>query len=95
MLGAELRLRIPAARSLKDKRAALRPVLDRARARLPVSVAETGDQDDLRFATIGVAVAASSPSRAEAAVDELERLVWSRPDLDVVEVTRRWLDLDE
>jgi len=57
---AEIELRFPGARALKDKRARLRPVLDRIRARFPVSVAETGRQDTLQRAEFGVAMVASA-----------------------------------
>lgn len=56
---AEIELRFPGARTLKDKRARLRPVLDRIRARFPVSVAETGQQDTLQRGEFGLAMVAS------------------------------------
>lgn len=56
---AEIELRFPGARTLKDKRARLRPVLDRIRSRFPVSVAETDQQDTLQRGEFGVAMVAS------------------------------------
>ncbi len=94
VLAVEIDLHVPSARSLKDKRQALRPVIDRLRARLPVSVAETGGQDVWQVASLTVAVASSSPDVADDVIDEVERTVWSRPDLDVTHMRRTWMELD-
>ncbi len=63
-LAARFELRLPACHSLKEKRAVLRPVIDRARHR-------------------------------HVSISEVERLVWSRPDIEVLDVDRRWLDLGD
>ena len=94
VLAAELRLHLPAARSLKAKRAVVRPLLDRLRARLPVSAAETGEQDRWQIAVLTVAVAASSVAQAESVMDEVERITWAQPDLEVVSLRRTWLEAD-
>lgn len=94
VLAIEIDLHVPSSQSLKDKRQALRPVLDRLRARLPVSVAETGGQDSWQVAQLTVAIAASSTEVADELADEVERTVWSRPDLDVTQVRRTWAELD-
>lgn len=94
VLAIELDLHVPGARSLKDRRQALRPVLDRLRARHPVSVAETAGQDTWQVATISAVVVSSSPSVAEDVIDDVERTVWSRPDLEVSDVRRTWLELE-
>ena len=94
VLAIEIDLHVPSARSLKEKRQALRPVIDRIRARLPVSVAETDGQDTWQVAALTVAVAASSPDVADEIIDEVERTVWSRPDLEVTQVRRTWMELE-
>ena len=94
VLAIEIDLHVPSARSLKDKRQALRPVIDRLRARLPVSVAETGGQDTWQVASLTVAIAASSTDVADDVAGEVERTVWSRPDLDVTQVRRTWMELE-
>lgn len=94
VLVVEIDLHVPSARSLKDKRQALQPVVDRLRARLPVSVAETGGQDSWQVASLTVAVAASSPQVADEVIDEVERTVWSRPDLEVSSTRRTWTELE-
>ncbi|MFQ5795109.1 MAG: DUF503 domain-containing protein [Candidatus Bipolaricaulia bacterium] len=53
ILTLELSLHSP--RSLKEKRAILKPLIERIRSQYNVSVAELGYQDDWRRAQIGVA----------------------------------------
>ena len=53
-------LHVPASRSLKTKRAAIRPIVDGLRHRFPVSVAEVDHQNQWQRAAIGVAVVGSS-----------------------------------
>ena len=59
-------LHIPGSRSLKAKRAALRPVVDTLRHRFRLSVAETAHQDRWQRAEIGVAVVAALSADAVA-----------------------------
>lgn len=92
VLSLELDLHVPASRSLKHKRAAIRPVLDGIRHRYPVAVAETGHQDKWQRAEVGVAAISDSASHVEALIDDVERFVWSFPELEVVESVRRWME---
>lgn len=92
VLALRVELRLPEARSLKDKRQVVRSLLDRARHRFGVSVAEVDSADDPRAAVLGFAVVASSAHHAEEVMDSVERLVWSRPEVEVVSCERRWLD---
>jgi uncharacterized protein YlxP (DUF503 family) len=94
VLALELDLHVPSSRSLKQKRAALRPVLDGIRHRYPVAVAETGHQDKWQRAELGIAAVSDSPSHLEALIDDVERFVWSFPELDVVDSVRRWMEHD-
>src|SRR3954471_14759788 len=56
-------LQIPGARSLKDRRRVVKSFKDRVRAKLPVSVAEVGDLEQLQVATVGIAVVANESER--------------------------------
>jgi uncharacterized protein YlxP (DUF503 family) len=85
----ELSLHIPEARSLKAKRSVVKPVVEGLRRRFQVSVAEVDYQDLWQRADLLVAVAGSSATHVEEVLDACERFVWSHPDLDVLEVTRR------
>jgi len=87
-------LHFPACRSLKDKRAVLRPVIDGARSRFAVAVGEAGYQELHQRSIIEVAAAASREGVVVETLDAVERFIWSRPGLEVVGTTRRWLDTD-
>ena len=62
-----LTLQIPGARSLKDKRRAVRSLKDRVQSRLRASIAEVGALDEHRRAILGVAVVSNDAAR----IDEL------------------------
>jgi uncharacterized protein len=92
VLAMAVDLHLPACRSLKEKRAVVRPIVDGIRNRFAVAVAETDHQDLLQRTEIGVAAVSSSAKLATAVVDEVERFVWSFPEVDVLSVDRYWLD---
>jgi uncharacterized protein len=75
-------------RSLKQKRSAIRPVIAELRRRFEVSAAETGSQDLHRRAGIGVAVVAADRTHVVGVLDAAERLVASRPELELLSVRR-------
>ncbi|MGI9023213.1 MAG: DUF503 domain-containing protein [Acidimicrobiales bacterium] len=85
---------IPQSRSLKEKRAAVKPVVEGIRQRFSLSVAEVGYQDKWQRALIGVAVVSGSHAQAAQVVDTLERWVWSRPDIEVAGFTCHWSTWD-
>ena len=90
-----LELHIPHSRSLKEKRAALRPVVEGLRQRFSLSVAEVGYQDKWQRALIGFAVVSDSYSHAAEVVDNVERWVWSRPDVEVAGFDHQWVGPNE
>ena len=61
------------------------------RDRFHVSAAEVGGQDTWQRATLGFAVVASEARLAQATVDEIDRYLWSRPEIEVLDCTRHWL----
>lgn len=87
----ELDLHLPEPRSLKAKRAVVKPVIEGCRRRFGVSVAEVGHQDRWQRAEIGVAAVASSHSQLVEVLDAVERFVWSFPELEVVSCERTWI----
>jgi uncharacterized protein YlxP (DUF503 family) len=91
VLVVDLRLQ---ARSLKEKRAAITPILEGARHRQKVAVAEVDHQDDWRRAELAFATVGSSESQAREVLDAVERFVWSFPEVEVLGSARRWLDDD-
>lgn len=94
VLALALEVHLPDCRSLKAKRAELRPVLEGLRRRHPVAVAEVSHQDTWQRAGIGVVAVASTPAHVTDVIDDAERFVWSFPGLQVLESSRHWLELD-
>jgi uncharacterized protein len=74
--------------SLKQKRSAIRPVIAELQRRFAVSAAETGDQDLHRRANIGVALVAADRAHVVDVLDAAERLVASRPEMELLSVRR-------
>ena len=74
--------------SLKEKRSVVRPILAEVRRRFEVSVAEVEHLELHRRAGIGVA--AVSPDRAHIVelLDNVERLVAYRPEIEVLSARR-------
>jgi uncharacterized protein YlxP (DUF503 family) len=92
VLAYEVAIRIPMSRSLKDRRQVVRSILAVARERFHVSAAEVGGQDTWQRAVLGFAVVASDAGVAEATIDEIERYLWSRPEIQVVDAETTWLE---
>lgn len=88
----EVELHIGASGSLKDKRAVVRHLVESARRRFGVSASEVDHHDRWQRAGIGFAFVAPSPGHVENVLDQVERFVWSHPDVTVLSVSRRWLE---
>ena len=84
-------LHIPTSRSLKEKRAVLRPIVEGLRHRFQISVAEVGYQDKWQRALIGMAVVSDSYGHAVEVVDNVERWVWSKPEVEVTRFETEWV----
>jgi uncharacterized protein YlxP (DUF503 family) len=76
-------------RSLKQKRSVVRPVVAELHRRFAVSAAETGSQDLYRRAGIGLAVVSPDRGHVVEVLDAAERLVASRPEMELLSAKRR------
>ncbi len=85
-------LHIPESRSLKVKRAAIRPIVDGLRHRFHVSVAEVDHQDQWQRAAIGVAVVASSDGHLREVLDSVERFVDTAANVEILDVHTDWFE---
>lgn len=81
--------------SLKQKRAVVRRLLAELRRHFEVAVAETGEQQRWRRATLGVATVSGTAEQIAAVCDQVERWAWSRPDVEVVRVRRLVRSIDD
>jgi uncharacterized protein YlxP (DUF503 family) len=85
-------LHVPESRSLKDKRAVIRPVVEGLRHRTRCSVAETGFHDHWQRAEVAVAVVAESHGRVQELLDGAERFVAAAPGVELIGSRVVWLD---
>ncbi len=92
VLALDIDLHLPECRSLKAKRAVLRPLIEGARRRFQVAVAEVGEQDQWQRARVGVAAVGGSESHVRDVIDEVERFVWAQPGIEVLSMQRTWLE---
>ncbi len=76
-------------RSLKEKRSVVRPIVAELKRKHDVSAAEAGHLDLHRRALIGVAVVAADAQHVREVLDACERLVASRPEVEVLSVHRQ------
>jgi uncharacterized protein YlxP (DUF503 family) len=84
----EFDLRLGAVRSLKQKRSAVRPLIAELQRRFAVSAAETGAHDLHRRANVGMAVVAADRGHVVDVLDAAERLVASRPEIELLSAHR-------
>jgi uncharacterized protein len=77
-------------RSLKEKRSVVRPIVAELHRKCAVSVAEVGDQDLYRRARIGLAAVSGDAGHLTEVLDRCERLVASRPEVELLSVRRRF-----
>lgn len=82
-------------RSLKAKRAIVRPIVADLRRRYAVAVAEVGDGDLHRRCTIGVAAVSGDAAHVRDVLDACERFVAGRPEAELLSVRRRLFGDDD
>ena len=78
-------LYLPAVRSLKEKRQAVKSLVARVRNEFNVSIAEVGAQDVWHQAIIGVACVSNAHKHAHSQLESVVRFIEKqRPDLPLV-----------
>ncbi|MEM7341898.1 MAG: DUF503 domain-containing protein [Actinomycetota bacterium] len=85
-------LHVPAAQSLKAKRSAVTPVIRHIDGLNGVAAAEVDFSDKWQRTALGVSIVGNAVSHLEQTADEVERYLWSRPDIEVLDVQRSWWD---
>ncbi|MDF2260735.1 DUF503 domain-containing protein [Streptantibioticus ferralitis] len=76
-------------RSLKEKRSIVRPIVAELQRRYGVSVAEVGDQDLYRRAEIGIAMVSGDLGHVKDVLDQCERWMAARPEVDLLSARER------
>jgi uncharacterized protein YlxP (DUF503 family) len=88
----EVQIHIPAARSLKAKRSVVRHLVEASRQRFGVSASEVAHHDLWQRAGLGFSVVAPSAAHAEQLLDQVERFIWSHPEVEVISIDRHWVE---
>ncbi|MBA2437781.1 MAG: DUF503 domain-containing protein [Acidimicrobiia bacterium] len=88
----EFDLHIPEARSLKAKRSVVKPIVEGLQRRYRVAAAEVGYLQQWQRSEIGVAAVAATAGHVGDILDEVERFVWSHPEVQVLSSQRSWMD---
>ena len=86
-----IELMIPWAKSLKDKRSAVRGLKDRLRSRFNASVAEVAYQDKWQRAVIAVCILGSDRRQLESEMAKVRQLCEEAQDLQIADVHQQWL----
>ena len=86
-----IELMIPWARSLKDKRSAVRGLKDRLRARFNASVAEVAYQDKWQRAVIAVCIIGSDKRQLESNMSKIRQLCEEAQDIQIADMHQQWL----
>ena len=83
---------IPHSASLKQKRAVVKSMIDRLRARLNASVSETGFLDEWQRSVIAVSLVGNNRRYLQQQVDIVEQLLTaSAGNLTVSKIEQHWL----
>ena len=78
--------------SLKQKRGVVRPILADLAKRFSVAAAETGEQDLHRRAEVSVAVVSGNHAHVREVLENCERFVAGRPEIELLSTRTRILD---
>jgi uncharacterized protein YlxP (DUF503 family) len=86
-----IELMIPWARSLKDKRSAVRGLKDRLRSRFNASVAEVDYQDKWQRAVLAVCILGGDKRQLESDMTRVRQLCEEAQDLQIAGMHQQWL----
>ena len=86
-----IELMIPWARSLKDKRSAVRGLKDRLRSRFNASVAEVACQDKWQRAVLAVCILGSDRRQLESDMGRVRQLCEEARDVQISDMRQQWL----
>jgi uncharacterized protein YlxP (DUF503 family) len=86
-----IELNIPSARSLKDKRSAVRGLKDRLRSRFNASVAEVAFHDKWQRTVIAACLLGNDKRRLESDISRLQRLCEEAQGVQITDIHQQWL----
>jgi uncharacterized protein len=92
VLALQVDLHINESRSLKAKRSVIRSIVEGARSRFAVAAAEVDHHDLWGRSALGFAAVGSTADHVVQVIDEVERFIWSHPEVDVTNTERTWAE---
>ncbi|MDH3303402.1 MAG: DUF503 domain-containing protein [Acidimicrobiia bacterium] len=90
VLVASIELHVPAARSLKAKRSVVLSLVRLIDQIHGVACAEVDHQNLWQRSALGVSVVGGTVGQVTNVMDAVERLVWSRTEVEVLDIHRSW-----
>ena len=81
--------------SLKEKRSLVRPIVAELRKRYDVAAAEAGHVELHRRSLVGIAVVATEAAHCVEVLDACERLVASRPEVELLSARRQFVSEED
>ncbi len=94
VLVAEIDFRVPQSQSLKEKRSVVQSIVRNLDQMHGVGAAEVKFQEDHQRVLLGASAVGDSVGHVESLIDALERYVWSRTEIEVLEIQRSWWEAD-
>jgi uncharacterized protein YlxP (DUF503 family) len=91
ILFIKLKLNIPLAHSLKDKRSQIKSLKDRLSSRFNASIAEIDALDRWQQAVIGICIISNDRSYLDKQYSLIETMVLEYTQLELVSAEREWL----
>lgn len=85
-------LRLPEARSLKEKRKILRHLIDGLFARFRIAIAEVGVNDLHQRACIGIAVVSCTAFGVEKVIHQVNKYIEANHGIEIIDCTRYYLE---
>lgn len=86
IVAVRLRLGLPGARSLKDKRRILKSIMTRLRNEFNLSIAEIGSNDAWRQSELGLAIVANDTAYGHRVIDKVVRKIELNQDILLTDV---------
>ncbi len=90
-----IRLRLPEAGSLKDKRHTVKSLINRAKSRYGVAASEVDEHDTWQRAKIGYSAVAQTEFQARKVLNALENDILKHHSAEIIEVRRKFVGLEE
>lgn len=85
-------LHLPAVRSLKAKRSVVQSMVRTLDGWVGVAAAEVDHHDLWQRTQLGVCLVGSGTTFVEERAENVERYIWSRPEIEVLNIGWIWLD---